>query len=106
MVLSFAYWENRFGKDPGAINQTMVVNGQTMTIIGIAQDGFEWQTVGVSPQVYIPITMKELINPGDKVFDNRQLDWAYLFARLKPGGCAGAGPRGPEYSIPRNCKRD
>ena len=84
-VLSHAYWESRFGKDPRVLNQTMIVNGQAMTIVGVAQDGFEGTTVGLKPQVFIPITMKELITPGSKVFNNRDYDWAYLFARLKPG---------------------
>lgn len=83
-VLSHAYWESRFGKDPGVLNQTMIINGQAMTIVGVAQDGFDGTTLGLKPQVFVPITMKELITPT-KVFQNRENDWAYLFARLKPG---------------------
>ena len=37
-VLSHSYWTNRFGQRGDVINQTMVVNGQTLTIIGIAPE--------------------------------------------------------------------
>jgi predicted permease len=35
--------------------------------------------------VYVPITMRGVMNPGFAGFDNRSSYWAYLFARLKPG---------------------
>jgi hypothetical protein len=36
VVLTHAYWTSRFGADPGMLNQTMVVNGRAMTIVGVA----------------------------------------------------------------------
>ena len=84
-VLGYAYWQRQFNADPGVLNQSMIVNGQTMTIVGVAPRGFEGTTLGVRPHVYVPITMRELMNPGWKGFDNRRGYWAYLFGRLKPG---------------------
>jgi predicted permease len=84
VVLSYAYWQNRFALDPGVVNQTLIVNGQTITIVGVAPKGFEGTTLGVKPQVFAPITMRGFSQPS-KAFDNRRNYWAYLFARLKPG---------------------
>jgi predicted permease len=84
-VISHSYWESHFGKDPGVLNRTITINGQVLTIVGVAQDGFDGITVGLNPQAFVPITMKELITPGSIVFQKREYDWAYLFARLKPG---------------------
>ena len=84
VVLSYAFWQNRFGSDPAVLNQTLIVNGQTMTIVGVAPRGFEGTTLGVKPQVFAPITMRGFSQPS-KAFDNRRNYWAYLFARLKPG---------------------
>src|SRR6266508_63184 len=85
VVLSHSYWQRQFGSDPNALNQTMIVNGQTMTIVGVAPRGFDGTTLGVKPHVYVPITMREGMNPGWKGFDNRRSYSTYLFARLKPG---------------------
>ena len=84
VVLSYAYWQRRFGLDPGVVGQPLVVNGQTMTIVGVAPSGFDSTTLGLKPQVFAPITMRGFSQPF-KGFDNRRSYWAYLFARLKPG---------------------
>jgi predicted permease len=84
-VLSHSYWESRLGANPAVLNEPIVVNGQTMTIVGVAPRGFEGTTVGSRPQVFVPITMRGLMSPGFDDFENRRSYWAYLFARLKPG---------------------
>lgn len=84
-VLSHDYWTVHFGADPGVLNSTIVVNGQSMTVIGVTPDGFEGTTIGERPQVYVPITMRGLMSPGFNGFENRRVYWMYLFARLEPG---------------------
>ena len=63
----------------------MLVNGRTMTIVGVAPRGFDGTTVGDRPDVYLPITMRGVVESYFKGFENRREYWAYLFARLKPG---------------------
>jgi putative ABC transport system permease protein len=84
VVLSHTYWMRRFGGDPSVLNQPLTVNGQVMTIVGVAPRGFDGTTLGLKPLVYAPITMRGFSQPA-KVFDNRRSYWAYLFARRKPG---------------------
>jgi predicted permease len=85
VVLSHAYWQSRFALDPGILNQPLVVNGQEMTIVGVAPRNFQGTTLGARPQVFVPITMRGLMEPFFKGFDNRREYWAYLFTRLKRG---------------------
>jgi predicted permease len=86
-VLSHAYWTSRFGQDREILNQPITVNGQPMTVIGVAPEGFDGTTLGAKPVVFVPITMREIFQPGARIspFVNRRSYWAYLFARLKPG---------------------
>ncbi len=84
-VLSYAYWQRDFDRRADVLNQALIVNGQAMTIVGVAPQGFEGTTFGPRPLVFVPITMRGLMNPGWKEFDNRRSYWAYSFARLKPG---------------------
>ena len=44
VVLSHAYWRMRFDESPSVLNDTMTVNGQLMTIVGVAERGFEGTT--------------------------------------------------------------
>jgi putative ABC transport system permease protein len=85
VVLSHAFWTTRLGGNPNVLNSTLVVNGQSMTVVGVAPRGFTSTTLGVEPEVFVPMTMREQMVPGWKVFENRRAYWMYLFARLKPG---------------------
>jgi len=85
VVLSFDYWKSRFGADPNALNKTLIVNGQPLTIVGVAPRGFDGTTLGASPDVYAPITLRGVLVGGWRQWANRQNYWAYLFARLRPG---------------------
>jgi predicted permease len=90
VVLSHKFWQTRFAADPAAIGQSVIVNGQAMTIAGVTPVRFRGTTIGGEPDVYVPITMRELMEPaaappGITSFENRRSYWAYLFARLRPG---------------------
>jgi predicted permease len=83
-VLAYSYWETQFGQDPAVLNDVITVNGQSMTVVGIAPKGFEGTVLGDRPRVFVPITMRGLMSPGFRSFDNRRVYWAYVFGRLKP----------------------
>jgi putative ABC transport system permease protein len=84
-VLSYNFWKTRFGSDPGVVGRTIVVNGQSLNIVGVAPRGFEGTTMGSRPLVFVPISMRGLLSVGFRGFENRRSYWAYLFGRLKPG---------------------
>jgi predicted permease len=101
-VLSHRYWETRFGRDVGALNQTTIINGQLLTIVGVAPRGFDGTTFGLKPQVFVPITMGGSMRPLFAGFENRWNHWIYLFGRLNPGMTserAGAALNGRFHAI-------
>ena len=85
VVLSHDYWRTRFSTNPNVLNETLIVNGQAMTIVGVAPRGFAGTTLGNNADIFVPITMRGLMDPQFTGFQNRRQYWAYLFARLKPG---------------------
>ncbi|HKV50733.1 MAG TPA: ABC transporter permease [Gemmatimonadaceae bacterium] len=88
VVLSYRYWTNDLGSDPHVIGQQIIVNGKSMTIIGVAPEGFEGTTLGVEPLVFVPITMRNQMLEGQGWKDamtSRRAYWVYVFARLAPG---------------------
>ena len=84
-VLGHSFWETRLGASPDVLDRTIIVNGQSLTIIGVAPRGFEGTTLGARPLVYVPLTMRGAMVPGFNGFDNRRAYWVYVFARLAPG---------------------
>ncbi len=85
VVLGYDYWQAHLGGDPAVIGKPLKVNGQSMTIIGVAPKGFEGTTLGAIPSVYVPLTMRAAMSNGWNGFEKRTWYWAYLFGRLKPG---------------------
>ncbi len=85
VVLAYECWRTRFGSNAGVLDQPLIVNGRPFTIVGVSPEGFRGTTLGVTPQVFVPITMRAVAEPGFKDFFDRTDYWAYLFARLKPG---------------------
>jgi predicted permease len=102
VVLTYEYWRNRFELNPSVLNQTLIVNGQAMTIVGVAPPGFSGTTLGQNVDVFVPITMRGLMSPGFNGFENRRQYWAYVFGRVKPGVSmeqAAVAINGPYHAI-------
>jgi predicted permease len=84
VVLSHAFWQSKFDASPAVLNETLIVNGQSLTIVGVAPRGFDGTTLGAKPEVFVPITLRGQMNPGFEGFANRRSYWAYVFGRLRP----------------------
>jgi predicted permease len=87
VVLSYAYWSTRFGADPAVIDDTLVVNGEPMTIVGVTPEGFSGNTTMDRPAVFVPLMMAERAyrQPQWNGMTARNNHWLYLFARIEPG---------------------
>ncbi len=84
-VLNFDYWQNDLGGDPQVLNRTIIINGESMTVVGVTPQGFRGTVLGNDPDVFVPMTMRAVMHPWFDDFENRRSYWAYAFARLAPG---------------------
>lgn len=84
-VLSFAYWQRRFGADRGIVGQTISINGSPFTVIGVAEQGFHSAVVGDTPGIFAPMMMKGEVMPGENDLENPRSRWLNIIGRLKPG---------------------
>lgn len=56
-VLSYDFWERRFGGDPQAVGQSIVIDGRSLPIVGVLQAGTQlpgqdvdvWRPMGLNP---------------------------------------------------------
>ena len=84
-VLGHRYWRERFAANPGVVGQTIIVNSHPLTILGVAEAGFEGIELGSATDVYVPMMMKAQMTPGWNQLDDRRSRFARVFARLRPG---------------------
>ncbi|MCL5746555.1 MAG: ABC transporter permease, partial [Acidobacteria bacterium] len=87
-VISYRFWQNDLGSDPGVIGKTLRVNGRPCTIIGVGPKEF----LGASPMVYaadlyIPIWVDPRFAPelADNILERRDLAKFHVVGRLRPG---------------------
>ncbi len=86
VVLSYDYWTTRFAGDPQILGKKVIVNSNNMTIIGIAQKGFDGVELGNAAKIFLPVMMEPDLVPLSKEFlKNRRQRWVNAFGRLKPG---------------------
>lgn len=86
-VISFALWNSQFGHDPAVLGRTIQLNQQEFTIIGVAPR--ELRNIGSlgSPDLWVPISMRDLVLDGQlkEFVYQRGFRLTAMVARLKPG---------------------
>ncbi|HXI42883.1 MAG TPA: ABC transporter permease [Bryobacteraceae bacterium] len=86
VVLSYDFWKTRFAGDPRIVGKKVIVNGNNMTIVGVAQAGFDGVELGNATKIFVPVMMEPDLLPLNKEFlKNRRQRWVNAFGRLKPG---------------------
>ena len=83
-VISEGLWERAFGLDPQVLGQTTRLSGQTVTIVGVAPDGFQGSLPLVTPDFWIPVSTQALIQ-GEQQFQRRGFRGSLIRARLREG---------------------
>jgi predicted permease len=85
-VISYGYWERRFGRDPAAVDQPIIVNGVPFTIVGVSPPEFYGVQPGRAVEVWLPLHLGPQVEQGWwRDFAARKIWWVTIFGRLKPG---------------------
>jgi len=86
VMLSYNYWEGRFGGDPNIVGKAASINGHPVTIVGIIPKGFLGPTPMIEAQAYLPLGMYSIERgvSGDFLADPKARV-IVGFARVKPG---------------------
>ncbi len=86
VVLGHEFWQSNLGGRRDALGEALGVNGQPLTIVGVAPAGFRGTTFNQPSDIFVPVTMHGRLSAGagEGRFENRRSYWLYLFARLAP----------------------
>ncbi len=79
VVLSHALWKNRFGGDPAIVGQTIRLNTEPYTVIGVMPEWFYFPMPRV--QAWVPFAF----TPAQRSDNERGREFSTMIARLKPG---------------------
>jgi len=74
-VLSYEFWQRRFGGARDVVGKQIAIEGQPFAIVGVSRRWFTGMTVGAAPDITTPM----------KPNDNRAMLWVFITGRLKDG---------------------
>ena len=87
VVISDRFWRNRLNSSPGAVGQTLRLNGQPATIVGITPENFNG-VLSINPvELFVPITAPAALAPelANNVLHQRQAREFLGMMCLAPG---------------------
>ena len=82
MVLSYPYWQSRFGGDPAVLGRTFVMNDRVHTVIGVLPDVPQYPRAN---DIYVPTSQCPIRSAAD-FREDRNARMMQAFVRLPPGG--------------------
>ncbi len=82
VVLSYRFWQRRFGGDPHVLGHSIRLNNYPFTIVGVSPQDFYSLVVGFDPELRVP-----QMPPGQNLSQSELLSsrYAEIMARLNPG---------------------
>jgi putative ABC transport system permease protein len=84
-VISYAFWQRRYGGAADMIGKTLTIERVPFTIVGVTPPDFFGPEVGRTFDVVIPIGAEPLVRGKESFLDRRSTWWLNVFARMKPG---------------------
>jgi predicted permease len=84
-VLTYRGWQQKFAGDRSIVGSTIMMNGQSFTVVGIAPPNFFGDRLQNPAVIWIPINAEPLINGPSSILDFPQQDWLDVIGRIAPG---------------------
>jgi predicted permease len=85
-VIGHGLWQSVFNSDPRIVGQTIQVNRQPLTVVGVAPANFYGGIAGLAEQIWVPATMAVRLNAmPDWMLKDRNSRMFLGIARLGPG---------------------
>lgn len=84
-VISYGFWQRRYGGDPAAVGRTLRVGRARLAIAGVAPDGFRGIVVGTDTDVWVPMRLQAEALPGRDYLRPADTLWLQVMGRLAPG---------------------
>ncbi len=83
-VISHSLWQRRFNSNPAVIGQTINLNHQSLTVIGIAPPQYTGMIRGLSIEVWVPMMMVAQLVPQFGALNSRGNRGLFIVGRLRP----------------------
>jgi putative ABC transport system permease protein len=84
VVLNYSCWK-RWGADPNIVGQTLTLNRQVFTIVGVAPQAFTGTVFGFNVDIFMSLASNTTVFRDAQSLNDRSDRWLFLLGRLQPG---------------------
>jgi macrolide transport system ATP-binding/permease protein len=84
-VISYAFWQRRFGGDASIVGRSIKVNDHPYTIIGVMPPDFLGTALGLAADAWVPMMQQPQLQPSGNRLEARGSGWAQAMVRLRGG---------------------
>jgi predicted permease len=89
-VMSYQTWMSDYAGDPSVIGDTLYLQSQPVTVVGVAQPGFFGDRIDPNtPAFWIPLSAEPLLSQANSILHQPIACWLYLIGRVRPGTAIG-----------------
>ncbi|HMD08433.1 MAG TPA: ABC transporter permease [Candidatus Acidoferrum sp.] len=85
LVLSYSFWQRRFGGDPQVIGKQARMGGKPATIVGVMEKEFRGQFSVFDMDAYAPLSTAFDKSSATNFWNSRDIHLMLVLGRLKPG---------------------
>jgi macrolide transport system ATP-binding/permease protein len=85
LVLSYSFWQRRFGGDPQVIGKQVRMGGKPATIVGVMEKEFRGQFSVFEMDAYAPLSTAFDKSSAINFWNSRDMHLMLVLGRLKPG---------------------
>ena len=89
-VVSYRFWQDQLDGNRAALGRKIRIRGTWFDVIGVTPPAFSGETVGLSTEVWVPLSMQSEIYPGRDYLSLEtkpfhKTEWLQAVGRLKQG---------------------
>jgi predicted permease len=85
-VLGWSFWQRRFGGDSAMMGSSLLLNGQSFVVVGVAPPRFGGTFVGLQFDVFVPVTTLPVLTAwGAQAMTGRQFQTFEAIGRIRSG---------------------
>ncbi len=86
IVMSYQTWRSDYGGDPAVVGSTFFIQGQPVSVVGVAPPGFFGDRIsGNPPAIWIPLAIEPVIEKENALLHVPEGNWLYAIGRVRPG---------------------
>ena len=85
VMMSYANWQEKYGRDPSVIGATFMLNGLPFTVIGVAPPGFYGDRMERAPAFWLPLNAEVMIDGPSNLVQFSEANWLDMIGRIAPG---------------------